>query len=50
MIPVTNYPPKLPPGFKLPSWDRVLVYFFAIFIVCWSVGPFLWQMSTSDPA
>jgi multiple sugar transport system permease protein len=38
---------KPPPGFKLPSWDRVLVYLLAAFIVCWSVGPFLWQMCTS---
>ncbi len=37
----------LPLGFKLPSWDRVLVYLLAVLIVCWSVGPFLWQMSTS---
>jgi multiple sugar transport system permease protein len=34
-------------GFKFPSWDRVLVYVCALLIVCWSVGPFLWQMSTS---
>src|SRR6476469_7915462 len=34
-------------AFRLPSWNRVLVYVFAIFIVGWSVGPFLWQMSTS---
>jgi ABC-type glycerol-3-phosphate transport system permease component len=35
------------PALALPSWNRVLVYFCALFIVCWSVGPFLWQMSTS---
>ena len=38
---------KSTPGFKLPSWNRVLVYLLAAFIVCWSVGPFLWQMCTS---
>ena len=47
MTQVTNYQQKLSPGLKIPSWDRVLVYLFAVFIVCWSVGPFLWQMSTS---
>src|SRR6202023_3933723 len=47
MTVVMNYQQKPPQGLKLPSWDRVLVYLFAIFIVCWSVGPFLWQMSTS---
>jgi multiple sugar transport system permease protein len=35
------------PGFKLPSWHRVVVYLLAALIVCWSVGPFLWQMCTS---
>jgi multiple sugar transport system permease protein len=47
MTRVRNDAQKLPPVFKLPSWDRILVYVLAAFIVCWSVGPFLWQMSTS---
>jgi multiple sugar transport system permease protein len=47
MTSATDHQQKLPEGFKLPSWDRVLIYLFALFIVCWSVGPFLWQMSTS---
>src|ERR1700722_9818326 len=34
-------------GLKVPWLKRVLVYGCAIFIVLWSVGPFLWQMSTS---
>ncbi len=34
-------------GFTFPSRGRVLVYVCALFIACWSVGPFLWQMSTS---
>jgi trehalose/maltose transport system permease protein len=34
-------------AFTFPPWKRVLVYLCALFIVCWSVGPFLWQMSTS---
>jgi multiple sugar transport system permease protein len=33
--------------FTFPSWNRVLIYLCALFIVFWSVGPFLWQMSTS---
>jgi multiple sugar transport system permease protein len=41
------YHQKLPAGFKLPSWDRLLLYLFAVFIVLWSVGPFLWQISSS---
>jgi len=47
MTNVMDYRQILPPRFKLPSWDRVLVYLLAVLIVCWSVGPFLWQMSTS---
>ncbi|MBV9491282.1 MAG: carbohydrate ABC transporter permease [Verrucomicrobia bacterium] len=38
-------PQKSAPGF--PSWNRLLIYACAVFIVLWSVGPFLWQMSTS---
>jgi multiple sugar transport system permease protein len=38
---------KSPQRFAFPSWDRVLIYVCALFIVMWSVGPFLWQMSTS---
>ena len=34
-------------GFRFPSLSRVLIYLCALVIVCWSVGPFLWQMSTS---
>ncbi|MBV8375993.1 MAG: carbohydrate ABC transporter permease [Verrucomicrobia bacterium] len=46
MISPGNYAHEAAP-LKLPSWNRILVYFLAVFIVCWSVGPFLWQMSTS---
>ena len=28
-------------------WNRIVIYGCALFISCWSVGPFLWQMSTS---
>jgi ABC-type glycerol-3-phosphate transport system permease component len=34
-------------GFTFPSLGRVLIYLCALVIVCWSVGPFLWQMLTS---
>lgn len=34
-------------GFKPSSARRVLVYAVAALIVCWSIGPFVWQMSTS---
>ena len=34
-------------GFTFPSPGRVLIYLCALVIVCWSVGPFLWQMLTS---
>ena len=27
--------------------SRVLIYFYSLLIVIWSVGPFLWQLSTS---
>jgi ABC-type glycerol-3-phosphate transport system permease component len=37
----------LPYEFRLPSLRRAFVYAVAALIVCWSVGPFLWQMSTS---
>jgi multiple sugar transport system permease protein len=33
--------------FVFLPWDRILVYGCAVFVVCWSVGPFVWQMSTS---
>jgi multiple sugar transport system permease protein len=33
--------------FKPSSARRVLVYAVAVLIVSWSIGPFLWQMSTS---
>jgi multiple sugar transport system permease protein len=36
-----------PASFTFPRRDRVLLYLCAFFIVGWSVGPFLWQMSTS---
>jgi multiple sugar transport system permease protein len=39
------YPHKAKPSF--PSGGRVLIYACAAFMVIWSVGPFLWQMSTS---
>ncbi len=44
---VPHFQQKSLQGFTFPSWDRVLIYLCALFIVCWSVGPFLWQMSTS---
>ena len=44
---IRDFQRKPLPGFALPSWDRVLIYLCALFIVGWSVGPFLWQMSTS---
>ena len=44
---IQDYRQKPPQGFIFPSWDRVLVYLCALFVVCWSVGPFLWQMSSS---
>jgi multiple sugar transport system permease protein len=31
----------------LTPWNRVMVYASAVFVVCWSAGPFIWQMSTS---
>jgi multiple sugar transport system permease protein/trehalose/maltose transport system permease protein len=34
-------------GFRPSSARRVLVYAVAALIVCWSIGPFLWQTSTS---
>jgi multiple sugar transport system permease protein len=34
-------------GFVFPPWNRLMIYACAVFIVCWSVGPFLWQMSTA---
>lgn len=34
-------------GIRPSSARRVMVYAVAVLIVCWSVGPFLWQMSTS---
>ncbi len=33
--------------FRFPSLHRIFVYAVALLIVCWSVGPFLWQMLTS---
>lgn len=36
-----------PRRFVFLPWDRVMVYTCALFVVCWSVGPFVWQMSTS---
>ena len=44
---VRNFQQKPRQGFAFPSWDRLLIYLCASFIVCWSVGPFLWQMSSS---
>jgi multiple sugar transport system permease protein len=44
---VRHFQQRPPLVFTFPSWDRVLIYLCALFIVCWSVGPFLWQMSTS---
>ena len=38
---------KLRQSFTFPSRGRILIYLCALVIVCWSVGPFLWQMSTS---
>lgn len=36
-----------PRGFVFLPWNRVMIYACALFVVCWSIGPFLWQMSTS---
>ncbi|MBV8329181.1 MAG: carbohydrate ABC transporter permease [Verrucomicrobia bacterium] len=38
---------SLPAEFKFPSFQRILIYLVAALIVFWSIGPFLWQMSTS---
>lgn len=38
---------KFKPGINFSSPGRALLYACAVFIVVWSVGPFLWQMSTS---
>ncbi|MGA8660636.1 MAG: carbohydrate ABC transporter permease [Chthoniobacterales bacterium] len=38
---------RLARGFALLPWNRVVIYVCALFIVGWSVGPFLWQMSTA---
>jgi multiple sugar transport system permease protein len=35
------------PWFAFFSWHRVLIYGCALFVVGWSIGPFVWQMSTS---
>jgi multiple sugar transport system permease protein len=34
-------------GFPSLPWDRIMIYVCALFVVCWSAGPFVWQMSTS---
>lgn len=34
-------------GLVFPPWNRLMIYACALFIVVWSVGPFLWQMSTA---
>jgi multiple sugar transport system permease protein len=34
-------------GFPSLPWDRIMIYACALFVVCWSAGPFVWQMSTS---
>ncbi len=33
--------------FVFLPWNRLMIYACALFVVFWSVGPFLWQMSTS---
>jgi multiple sugar transport system permease protein len=33
--------------FVVLPWNRIMIYACAFFVVCWSLGPFLWQMSTS---
>jgi multiple sugar transport system permease protein len=45
VTPANKY--SVPRGFVFPPWNRILTYACALFVVCWSVGPFLWQMSTS---
>jgi multiple sugar transport system permease protein len=41
------HPQKFKPAVNFPSPGRALLYACAAFMVVWSVGPFLWQMSTS---
>ena len=41
------HPQKSKPAINFPAPGRVLLYACAVFIVAWSVGPFLWQTSTS---
>src|SRR5260370_19492976 len=33
--------------FVFLPWNRLMIYSCALFVVFWSVGPFLWEMSTS---
>jgi multiple sugar transport system permease protein len=41
------YQQKPAQGLTFPPFNRVVIYACALFIACWSVGPFLWQMATS---
>jgi multiple sugar transport system permease protein len=41
------HPQKFRSAVSFPSPGRALLYACAVFMVVWSVGPFLWQMSTS---
>jgi multiple sugar transport system permease protein len=41
------HPQKFKPAINFPAPGRALLYACAVFIVVWSVGPFLWQTSTS---
>jgi multiple sugar transport system permease protein len=41
------HPQKFKPAVNFPPPGRALLYACAAFMVVWSVGPFLWQMSTS---
>jgi len=45
VTPANKY--SVPRGFEFLPWNRIMIYACALFVVCWSVGPFLWQMSTS---
>jgi multiple sugar transport system permease protein len=44
---ISDHRKMLALGFKASSVRPVLVYAMAVLIVCWSIGPFVWQMSTS---
>src|SRR6516165_1549504 len=41
------YQQKPAPALTFPPFNRIVIYACALFITSWSIGPFLWQMSTS---